>query len=120
MCIGRSGGEKGRREWEEKKRGEEAGKGTFPHALGLQSHTHSLPHSLPHSLISLSLPSLRPIAKYEAWFKPVVKTARLAVHVLGLVANADRASKVSFADVVKQVSELPEDDPAFVSPKVCV
>eukprot|EP00884_Botryococcus_braunii_P022842 jgi/Botrbrau1/9241/Bobra.180_1s0003.1 len=58
---------------------------------------------------------VRPAAKYEPWFKVVLKTARIAVKVLSMLAEEARASRLSFADIIKRLAETPEDDPTFVS-----
>ena len=59
----------------------------------------------------------RPSAKYAPWFAVPLKGARLAVKVIGLLSDESRASRLSFADVVKRLADAPEDAPTFVSKK---
>ena len=61
----------------------------------------------------------RPAPKYLPWFRTVLKAAKVAVHILGLLSAEARASRLSFADVVKRLAELAEGDSAFISKKVC-
>jgi DNA (cytosine-5)-methyltransferase 1 len=44
-----------------------------------------------------------------------LKSARLAVKVISMLADAERASRLSFADVIKRLAEEPEGSPLFVS-----
>ena len=46
----------------------------------------------------------RPAPRYAAWFAPVLKAARLAAQVLTWLSGESRASKLSFADVVKRIA----------------
>ena len=46
-----------------------------------------------------------------------LKAARLAVQVIGLLSDSARASRLSFADVVKRLAEAAEGAPTFVSKK---
>ena len=50
----------------------------------------------------------------------MLKAAKVAVHILGLLSAEARASRLSFADVVKRLAELAEGDSAFISKKVCL
>ncbi|ESR44719.1 hypothetical protein CICLE_v10003543mg [Citrus x clementina] len=43
---------------------------------------------------------------YAAWYKPVPKTARLAIAIITMLNNQSRASRLSFADVIKKVSKF--------------
>jgi hypothetical protein len=52
------------------------------------------------------------------WFRVPLKTARLAVRVISMIQDEARASRLSFADVAKRLTELPETDACFVSKKV--
>ncbi len=44
-----------------------------------------------------------------------LKASRLAVKVISMLADAERASRLSFADVVKRLAEEPEGSPLFIS-----
>lgn len=60
----------------------------------------------------------RPAAQYAPWFATVVKSAQLAVAILTMLEGEARASRLSFADIVRKLAELPEAAPAFVSKRV--
>ena len=60
-------------------------------------------------------PPHRPSAQYAPWFKVPLKAARLAVKVITLLAEAERTSRLSFADAVKRLAEEPEGSPLFIS-----
>jgi DNA (cytosine-5)-methyltransferase 1 len=55
-----------------------------------------------------------PSEKYAPWFNTVVKTARVAAKVLGWLSEESRASKLSFADVVKRLAAEAPGAPAHV------
>ena len=60
---------------------------------------------------------------YEGWFSPILKVARLAVHILGAIQGEARSSRLSFTDIVKQLSLQPVAAPTFISSKadvVCI
>lgn len=59
----------------------------------------------------LSVPS----QKYKPWFEVVLKCSRIAARVLGMLSQESRASKLSFADVVKRLSKDEPTAPTFVS-----
>ena len=61
-----------------------------------------------------------PNARYSPWFNVVLKAARMAVRVLQMLASENRASKLSFSDVIKKLAVLDENDPIFVSKKADV
>jgi hypothetical protein len=44
-----------------------------------------------------------------------LKAARLAVKVIGLLSEAERASRLSFADAIKRLAEEPQGSPLFIS-----
>lgn len=46
-----------------------------------------------------------PAQKYKPWFDTVLKCSRIAARVLGMISDESRASKVSFADVIKRLSK---------------
>jgi DNA (cytosine-5)-methyltransferase 1 len=57
-----------------------------------------------------------PAQKYKPWFDVVLKCSRIAARVLGMISEESRASKVSFADVVKRLSkEEPDKSLTFIS-----
>ncbi|KAH9684612.1 DNA (cytosine-5)-methyltransferase 1B [Citrus sinensis] len=45
----------------------------------------------------------RPSKQYAAWYKPVLKTVRLAIALITMLNNQSRASRLSFADTPHQV-----------------
>ncbi|CAA2934361.1 DNA (cytosine-5)-methyltransferase 1B-like [Olea europaea subsp. europaea] len=57
----------------------------------------------------------KPSKQYESWYKPVLKTARLAISIISLLKDQTRVARLSFMDVVKKVSDLDKDHPAYVS-----
>ena len=52
------------------------------------------------------------------WFKTVLRAARVALFTLGLLDAEARASRLSFADVVRRIADQPDTAPAFLSKKV--
>jgi hypothetical protein len=60
----------------------------------------------------------RPNPKYTPWFNVPLKAARVSVAVINMLANESRASRLSFADVVKRLAEEPQDSGKFISKKV--
>jgi hypothetical protein len=54
---------------------------------------------------------------YSGWFEPILKAARLAVYILGVITQEARSSRMSFNDVVKRVSGLGYMFPAYISSK---
>ncbi|XP_039140950.1 DNA (cytosine-5)-methyltransferase 1B-like isoform X2 [Dioscorea cayenensis subsp. rotundata] len=57
----------------------------------------------------------KPAKQYIPWYEPVLKTARLAISIITLLKEQSRVSKLSFADVIKKVSEFDKHHPAFIS-----
>jgi DNA (cytosine-5)-methyltransferase 1 len=55
---------------------------------------------------------------YSGWFEPILKVARLAVSLLGMIQEESRSSKLSFGDLAKRISALPATAPTFVSNKL--
>ncbi|KAK4836239.1 hypothetical protein QYF36_020328 [Acer negundo] len=51
----------------------------------------------------------KPSNQYAPWYEPVLKTVRLAVAKITLLKDQ------SFTDVIKRVSELSRNDPAYIS-----
>ena len=62
----------------------------------------------------------QPIKQYAPWCEPVLKTARLAVSIIALLKEQSRASKLSFVDVIKKVSEFDQGNPAFISSSIAL
>ncbi|KAI3454558.1 hypothetical protein Pfo_011221 [Paulownia fortunei] len=56
----------------------------------------------------------RPSKQYVPWFKPVLKTASLAISMINL-STADRAACFTFADVVERASQFEKNNPAYIS-----
>lgn len=59
-----------------------------------------------------------PSPRYKPWFDAVLKCARVAARVLGMLSEESRASKLSFGDVVKRLSKEEDTAPTFISKKV--
>ncbi|KAA8536618.1 hypothetical protein F0562_029096 [Nyssa sinensis] len=57
----------------------------------------------------------KPSKQYASWYKPVLKTARLAISIISLLKEQSRVSRLSFPDVIKRVSEFDKDHPAYIS-----
>ncbi|XP_042490225.1 DNA (cytosine-5)-methyltransferase 1A-like [Macadamia integrifolia] len=57
----------------------------------------------------------KPSKQYAPWYDTVLKTARLAIAIITLLKEQSRVSRLSFADVIKKVSEFKKDHPAFIS-----
>ncbi|KAK3229411.1 hypothetical protein Dsin_001292 [Dipteronia sinensis] len=57
----------------------------------------------------------KPSNQYAPWYKPVLKTVRLAVAIITLLMDQARASRLSFTEVIKRVSEFSQNDPAYIS-----
>ncbi|KAL3133378.1 hypothetical protein ABBQ38_007248 [Trebouxia sp. C0009 RCD-2024] len=60
----------------------------------------------------------QPAATYAPWFATVLKTCRVAVKVIHMLVGEARASRLSFADVLKQLAALPNTDPIFISRQI--
>ncbi|PIA45611.1 hypothetical protein AQUCO_01600078v1 [Aquilegia coerulea] len=56
-----------------------------------------------------------PSEQYASWYKPVLKTAKLAIGIIALLKEQSRVSRVSFSDVIKRVAEFEEGHPAYIS-----
>ncbi|KAG8364016.1 hypothetical protein BUALT_Bualt19G0082400 [Buddleja alternifolia] len=59
----------------------------------------------------------RPSKQYAPWYEQVLKTARLAISIITLLKEQIRVARLSFTDVIKKISELSKDHPAFISSK---
>ncbi|MCO5563301.1 hypothetical protein L7F22_016941 [Adiantum nelumboides] len=60
----------------------------------------------------------QPSKQYSRWYAPVLKTARLAIHIISMLKEEMRVSRLSFADVVKRLAEIERGQPTFISNKV--
>ncbi|KAI3695093.1 hypothetical protein L1987_78081 [Smallanthus sonchifolius] len=57
----------------------------------------------------------KPSKQYAPWYQTVLKTARLAIAIITLLKEQTRASKLSFAEVIKRLSEFEKSHPAHIS-----
>ncbi|KAJ4744590.1 Cytosine-specific methyltransferase [Rhynchospora pubera] len=57
----------------------------------------------------------KPTKQYASWYEPVLKTARLAIAIITLLKEQSRASKLSFSDVIKKVSEFNKENASYIS-----
>ncbi|KAG7952343.1 hypothetical protein I3843_12G053400 [Carya illinoinensis] len=57
----------------------------------------------------------KPSEQYARWYEPVLRTARLAVSIITLLKEQSRVARLSFADVIKRLSEFKKDHWAYVS-----
>ncbi|KAL3500002.1 hypothetical protein ACH5RR_039095 [Cinchona calisaya] len=62
----------------------------------------------------------KPLKQYAPWYGPVLKTARLAISIITLLKVQTRVARLSFADVIKRVSNFEKDHPAYISSKADV
>ncbi|XP_020578797.1 DNA (cytosine-5)-methyltransferase 1B-like [Phalaenopsis equestris] len=60
----------------------------------------------------------KPAKQYAPWYEPVLKTASLAISIITLLKEQTRASKLSFADVIKKITEFEREDPAYISSNI--
>lgn len=60
----------------------------------------------------------QPSHQYFKWYAPVLKTARLAIHIITMLKEEIRVSRLSFGDVVKRLAEINRGQPTFISSKV--
>ncbi|PON45428.1 C-5 cytosine methyltransferase [Parasponia andersonii] len=57
----------------------------------------------------------KPSKQYAPWYDTVLKTAKLGISIITLLKEQSRISRLSFADVIKRVSEFKKDDRAYIS-----
>ncbi|KAI9215739.1 hypothetical protein POPTR_T046100v4 [Populus trichocarpa] len=57
----------------------------------------------------------KPSKQYASWYKPVLKTVKLARSIITLLKEQSRVSRLSFADVIRKVSEFKKDHHAYIS-----
>ncbi|KAK9839549.1 hypothetical protein WJX84_009779 [Apatococcus fuscideae] len=60
----------------------------------------------------------RPTDAYAPWFNIVLKCARLAVAVLGMLTAESRPSRLSFNNITKRLAAATPEESTFISPKV--
>ncbi|XP_010442374.1 PREDICTED: DNA (cytosine-5)-methyltransferase 1-like [Camelina sativa] len=57
----------------------------------------------------------KPSKQYALWYKPVLKTATVGIHIITLLHHESRFGKLSLADVIKRLSGFPMNDKAYIS-----
>lgn len=57
----------------------------------------------------------KPSKQYTPWYHTVLRTARLAISIITLLKEQSRASKLSFAHIIKKISEFDKNNPAYIS-----
>lgn len=55
---------------------------------------------------------------YAGWFEPILKVARIAVSLIGMVSEEARSSRLSFGDLAKRLAAQDKAAATFVSSKV--
>ena len=60
---------------------------------------------------------VQPSGQYAPWWAPLLKASRVAVRALQLVAEEERAARLTLDGLVKKLCDTPPDSPAFVSAK---
>uniref|UniRef100_A0A7N0U3N0 DNA (cytosine-5)-methyltransferase n=1 Tax=Kalanchoe fedtschenkoi TaxID=63787 RepID=A0A7N0U3N0_KALFE len=59
----------------------------------------------------------KPSKQYASWYEPVLKTAKLAISIITMLKEQNRVSRLSFADVIKKVSNYEGTHLAYISSK---
>ncbi|CAN8255576.1 unnamed protein product [Cochlearia groenlandica] len=57
----------------------------------------------------------KPSKQYAPWHLPVLKTARVGISIMTLLKEQTRMARLSFADVIKRVSEFQKNNKAYIS-----
>ncbi|XP_050379658.1 DNA (cytosine-5)-methyltransferase 1-like [Argentina anserina] len=57
----------------------------------------------------------KPSKKYELWYEPILKTARVGRSIITMLKAESRVARLSFADVIKKLSEFPKDNGGYIS-----
>ncbi|XP_054785448.1 DNA (cytosine-5)-methyltransferase 1-like [Prosopis cineraria] len=57
----------------------------------------------------------KPSKQYAPWHETILKTARLAISIITLLKEQSRVSRLSFADVIKAVSDFGQDCRSYIS-----
>lgn len=60
----------------------------------------------------------RPNPEYAPWYGVPLKSARVAVALINMLQQESRASRLSFADIVKRLGEVPPGSHTFISKRV--
>lgn len=53
--------------------------------------------------------------QYAPWYKPILKTAKLAINIIIMLKNQSHVSKLSFEDVIKKLCVQDRTEPTFIS-----
>ncbi|RZC49090.1 hypothetical protein C5167_017522 [Papaver somniferum] len=62
----------------------------------------------------------KPSKQYTPWYETVTKVATLAISIINFLLEQSRVARLSFADVIKRVSEFGKDNPSYVSSNLAV
>jgi DNA (cytosine-5)-methyltransferase 1 len=57
----------------------------------------------------------KPSKQYAPWYKPILKTAKLAINIIAMLKNQSRVSKLSFTDVIRKLAVQDKNEPTFIS-----
>ncbi|PRQ47202.1 putative DNA (cytosine-5-)-methyltransferase [Rosa chinensis] len=57
----------------------------------------------------------KPSKQYALWYEPILKTARVGRSIITMLKAESRVARLSFADVIKRLSELPKSDGGYIS-----
>ncbi|BBN15236.1 DNA (cytosine-5)-methyltransferase 1 [Marchantia polymorpha subsp. ruderalis] len=58
-----------------------------------------------------------PSRQYADWYKPVQKTAKIAVKIITMLKDENRVSRLSFNDVIKKLTEQARTEPTWIASK---
>ncbi|PRQ32904.1 putative DNA (cytosine-5-)-methyltransferase [Rosa chinensis] len=57
----------------------------------------------------------KPSQQYALWYEPILKTARVGRSIITMLKAERRVARLSFADVIKRLSEFPKDHGGYIS-----
>ncbi|XP_004287724.1 PREDICTED: DNA (cytosine-5)-methyltransferase 1-like [Fragaria vesca subsp. vesca] len=57
----------------------------------------------------------KPSKQYAKWYAPILKTARVGRSIITMLKAESRVARLSFADVIKRLSEFPNSDGGYIS-----
>lgn len=57
----------------------------------------------------------KPSKQYASWYETVIKTAKLGICIITLLKEQTRIARLSFAEVMKRLSEFKKDNCAYIS-----
>ncbi|AEE82708.1 Met2-type cytosine DNA-methyltransferase-like protein [Arabidopsis thaliana] len=60
----------------------------------------------------------KPSKQYAPWFETVMKTVRVAISIFNMLMRESRVAKLSYANVIKRLCGLEENDKAYISSKL--